>query len=834
MGTFWQDVKYAARMLLKNPGFTIVGIVTLALGIGANTAIFSIINSVLLRPLPFAQPGQLVQLWETEGAPGNYPLTGPDYLDWQSQNQSMEAMSLFSWGRGMNANAPGSGSDIPEPASVINTQANFFSLLGVHAKLGRTFADGEDQPGKNHVAVLSNGFWLRQFGGRSDALGQGLQLNGQSYTVIGVMPAWYNFPSANPSPTDIWTPLDMSPHGTGTRGSHQWRAIGRMKKGFSVPQAQADLETIAKRLAKSYPGNNDDVNAVVVPLQKELGEYSRQPLLILLGAVGLVLLVACANVANLLLARASGRQREIAVRASLGATRWRLVRQMLTESVMLSLAGATLGLLGAYWAVATLQGAKSLPVPRVNPIQLDVAVLLFTIAVSILVGVLFGLAPALQVSQLNLTEELKSSAQSVVGATSGRRLLRDALVVGEIAVSLALLVGAGLLLRSFARLRNFDIGVQTQNILTMGLNLPPAKYKNLPARREFYDLLLARIEQTPGVQSAAVSTEIPLQGGSNGYITVAGETNPALATELVEWNYITSDYFKTFAIPLVQGSIFSPEDVDHAAENTIKVDALYEAAKGANVTIPPDLTFVAVINRKMAELYWPNQNPIDKIFNASGTNVKVIGVVGDVKQGGIRDSTMPQAYFPLALILDAPGFGVRLTVRSAVAPASVLSSIRNDVRQLDGGLAIFRAVTMQDVIAEDLQDTSIQTFLLGIFAGLGLLLAAVGTYSVMAYLVSQRTHEIGVRMALGAQRRDVLQLVIGQGTKLALLGVGVGFAISLMLTKLLSSMLFGVSPRDPVTFGGVAILLVSVALLACYIPARRAMRVDPMVALRYE
>src|SRR5580704_3684659 len=834
MGTFWQDVKYAARMLLKNPGFTIVGIVTLALGIGANTAIFSIINSVLLRPLPFAQPGQLVQLWETEGAPGNYPLTGPDYLDWQSQNQSMEATSLFSWGRGMNASAPGSSSDIPEPASVINTQANFFSLLGVHAKLGRTFADGEDQPGKNHVAVLSNGFWLRQFGGRSDALGQGLQLNGQSYTVIGVMPAWYNFPSANPSPTDIWTPLDMSPHGTGTRGSHQWRAIGRMKKGFSVPQAQADLETIAKRLAKAYPGNNDDVNAVVVPLQKELGEYSRQPLLILLGAVGLVLLVACANVANLLLARASGRQREIAVRASLGATRWRLVRQMLTESVMLSLAGATLGLLGAYWAVATLQGAKSLPVPRVNPIQLDVAVLLFTSAVSILVGVLFGLAPALQVSQLNLTEELKSSAQSVVGATSGRRLLRDALVVGEIAVSLALLVGAGLLLRSFARLRNFDIGVQTQNILTMGLNLPPAKYKNLPARREFYDLLLARIEQTPGVQSAAVSTEIPLQGGSNGYITVAGETNPALATELVEWNYITSDYFKTFAIPLVQGSIFSPEDVDHAAENTIKVDALYEAAKGANVTIPPDLTFVAVINRKMAELYWPNQNPIDKIFNASGTNVKVIGVVGDVKQGGIRDSTMPQAYFPLALILDAPGFGVRLTVRSAVAPASVLSSIRNDVRQLDGGLAIFRAVTMQDVIAEDLQDTSIQTFLLGIFAGLGLLLAAVGTYSVMAYLVSQRTHEIGVRMALGAQRRDVLQLVIGQGTKLALLGVGVGFAISLMLTKLLSSMLFGVSPKDPVTFGGVAILLVSVALLACYIPARRAMRVDPMVALRYE
>jgi putative ABC transport system permease protein len=830
METLLQDVKYSIRMLLKSPGFTAVAVLTLALGIGANTAIFSIINSVLLRPLPFHQPEQLVQLWETEGAPGNYPLTGPDYLDWQSQNSTLTATSLYSWDRSLNA----SGAGQPEAAAVINTQANFFSLLGVQPAMGRTFAAGEDQPGKNHVAILSYGFWQRHFGGQPGVLSQTVILNNESYSVIGVMPSWFNFPRTLSSTADIWAPLNMSPRGTGTRGSHQWRAIARMKDGITVEAARADLHTIAMRLAKDFPGNNADVDAVVVPLKEQLAGRSREPLLILLGAVILVLAVACANVANLLLARSTGRQREIAVRASLGASRWRLIRQLLTESVMLSLAGAGLGLAGAWWAVATIQSAKSSPLPHANPIQVDLTVLAFTIAVSVLVGVLFGLAPALQVSELNLTEELKSSAQSVVGPAGGKRFLRDTLVVAEIAASLALLVGAGLLLRSFSRLRNAEIGVQTQNILTMGIALPRAKYNDLTSRREFFDNLLNRVERVPGVQAASVSTEIPLEGGNNGYITVDGVTDAKRASELVEWNYITPNYFRTFGIPFLQGNNFTSEDTERTAVVNLRINALYEAAKGASVTLPPDLTFVAVVNRTMAQTFWPNQDPIGKVFHAAGTLVRIIGVVGDVKAGDIREKTMPEAYYPLTAALDSFFFGSIVELKTNVPPLGVLGAVQGELRGLDSSLAVFRPRTMEDVVADAMQDTSLQTFLLGVFAGLGLLLAAVGTYSVMAYLVSQRTHEIGVRVALGAQRNDVLRLVLGQGTRLALIGVTIGVIAALMLSKLLESLLFGVSPRDPLTFAVVAILLTFVALAACYIPARRAMRVDPMVALRYE
>jgi putative ABC transport system permease protein len=830
METLLQDLKYSVRMLLKSPGFTAVAVLTLALGIGANTAIFSIINSVLLRPLPFHEPQQLVQLWETEGAPGNYPLTGPDYLDWQSQNSTLAGTSLFSWDRSLNA----SGAGQPEAAAVISTQADFFSLLGVQPQIGRTFSSGEDQPGKNHVAILSYSFWQRHFGGQTSAIGQTVELNNEAYTVIGVMPDWFNFPRSIVSTTDIWAPLDMSPKGTGTRGSHQWRAIARMKSGITVDGARADLETIAKRLAKDYPGNNADVNAVVIPLKEELASNSREPLLILLGAVMIVLAVACANVANLLLARSTGRQREIAVRASLGASRWRLIRQLLTESVLLSLAGAGLGLAGAWWAVATLQAAKSSPLPHANPIQLDITVLAFTIAVSILVGILFGLAPALQVSELNLTEELKSSAQAVVGASGGKRVLRDTLVVAEIAASLALLVGAGLLLRSFARLRSAEIGVQTQNVLTMGIALPNAKYNDLVARRAFFDKLLSRMEAVPGVQAASVSTEIPLEGGNNGYITVDGVTDAKRASELVEWNYVTPNYFRTFGIPLLQGSNFTPEDIERTAVVNLKVDALYEAAKGGSVTVPADLSFVAVVNRTMAQTFWPGQDPIGKVFHASGTLVRIIGVVGDVKEGDIRRNVMPGAYYPLTAALDSPFFGSIVELKTNVPPAGFLRAAQGELRGLDSSLAVFRPRTMDDVIADAMQDTSLQTFLLGIFAGLGLLLAAVGTYSVMAYLVSQRTHEIGIRVALGAQRNDVLRLVLGQGTRLALIGVTIGVIAALILSKLLESLLFGVSSRDPLTFAAVAFLLTFVALAACYIPARRAMHVDPMVALRYE
>jgi putative ABC transport system permease protein len=449
------------------------------------------------------------------------------------------------------------------------------------------------------------------------------------------------------------------------------------------------------------------------------------------------------------------------------------------------------------------------------------------------VGALFGLAPAVQSFRLNLSEELKSSAQAVVSPSGTRRLLRDALVVGEIAASLALLIGAGLLLRSFSLLRNSGIGVQTENVITMGIKLPNAKYNTLPVRRQFFDQLLDRVQREPGVQAAAVSTEMPLEGGTNGYVTVDGQDDPALATQLVEWNNITPDYFRAFGVPVMQGRIFGAADMERTAVVNLKLDDLYKNDPNLK-TLPPDIQFVAVINRKMAQLYWPKQDAVGKVFHAGGVPVSVIGVVGDVKEWDIRKDVPPQAYFPLTAALDNEGFGVQLTVKTSVAPRGLLAVIRGDVRALDDGLAVFRPRTMDEVVADAMRDTSEQTMLLGIFAALALLLAAVGIYGVMAYVVTQRTHEIGVRMALGAQQYDVLRLVLGEGSRLTAIGVALGLAAAFALTRLLRSLLFGVTTSDPVTFAGVSILLALVAMAACYIPARRASRVDPMVALRYE
>jgi putative ABC transport system permease protein len=824
MGTFRQDVYFGLRTLAKSPSFAAIAIITLALGIGANTAVFSVINAVLLRPLPFRDPGRLVQLWQTEPAPGEYPLTGADYLDWQAQNQSLEGTSVLSWPRGFNV----SGAGEPEQASVMETQANFFSLLGVEPLLGRTFLRGEDQAGQNHVAVLSDGFWKRHLGGQMGMVGKSIELNDEKYTVVGIVPAWLRFPRA----VDIWIPMDMSPKALGPRGEHHLLAISRLKPGVPVAKAQSELQTIAKRLEQQYPDSNKKVGAVVIPLKEQLVGSSRPQLLILLGAVALVLLIACANVANLLLVRATGRQREIAIRSALGAGRGRIVRQMLTESVLLSLLGSVLGLGLAWGCVRALATAESLPIPRPRPIGMDGGVLLFTLTTGILVGILFGLVPALQVSRLNLSEELKAGAQAVLSPSGRRRTVRDILVVGEIAVSLALLVGAGLLLRSFAKLREVNVGIRPEGVLAMNIVLPAKKYSSIEQQTAFFQRLLEGLGNAPGVEAAAVSSELPVEGGSNGYITVDGQDNPALAEILVEWNFITPDYFRALGIPFLRGRNLTEQDFQDAAATVLKIDAMVQSGE---MQPPPGLKLVAVINQTMARQFWPHEDPLGRVFKHGGTfPVTVVGIVGDVREWGLRHAVVPQAYFALPFALDTPGMPVNIVIRRAGAPMGALSTVRHEVRSLDSGLALFRVRSIEEIISESMAGTSYQALLLGVFALLALILAAVGIYGVMANAVVQRTHEVGIRVALGAKRSDVLGLVVGQGAKLALAGVATGLAGALAVTRLMSSLLFGVSAKDPLTFAAVAGLLTAVALVACYIPARRATKVDPMVALRYE
>jgi putative ABC transport system permease protein len=826
MGIFLQDMKFALRMFAKSKPFTAVAVITLALGIGANTAIFSVINSVLLRPLPFTDPERLVQLWETEPSPGNYPMTGPDYLDWQAQNQTFEAMTLFSWNRIMNA----SGKEQPESVFVVAAQANFFAVLGAQPIHGRAFSPGEDRPGKNRIAVLSYAFWQRKFGGDPAVVGKTFDLDSESYYVVGVMPRWLKYPRD----TDLWIPFDMSPKSLGFRGTHNYRALGRLKDGITVSQAQADLSLIAKRLEQQYPDSNEKIGAVVVPLKEQVIRSSREQLLILLGAVAFVLLIACANIANLLLSRAAGRQHEIALRAAMGASRWRLLRQLLTESVLLSLAGAALGLLAASWGVSALQAAQNLPIPRQNDIRIDLTVLLFTAAVSIAVGILFGLAPALHASGLNLSEELKKSAQAASGASGTRKVLRDALVVSEIALSLALLVGAGLLLRSFFQMRNVDIGIQSKKILTLQLNLPEKKYSTLAARREFFDRLLERLQHAPGIESAAVGTQIPLEGGSNGYILVPGQDDAGFKNQLFEWNYVTSDHFRTWGIPFLKGRNFNADDINRVAEVNLKVNEIF-AAPNPPKQLPKDLSWVAVINNTMARMIWHDEDPVGKTFMTGDIlPVRVIGVVADVKARGIRGQIAPQAYYPLTGALDNADRLWHVAAKTGVSPLSVLGTIRKELSTLDDSLALLKPRTIDDVISDAMLDTTLQASLLSAFAALALLLAAIGLYSVMAYLVTQRTHEIGIRMALGARRSDVLKLVLGHGSRLTLLGLALGVASALALNQLMRGLLFGVGANDMLTFTAVVVLLLVVALVACAIPAWRAAHVEPLVALRWE
>jgi putative ABC transport system permease protein len=824
MRALQQDIAYFWRSFARTPGFFGVVVLTLALGIGANTAIFSVINAVLLRPLPFRNPDRLVRLFETEAAPGNYPFAGPDYLDWQAQNRALEKMSLFRWYRRSNI----SGSGQPESALTTAAEASFFDVLGVRPLMGRTFAPAESV-GNSRVAVISYGFWQRHFGGDRAVLNRTVEIDSVPHAIVGVMPRWFDFPRD----VEIWTPLDMSPERLGPRGSHSYQAIARLRPGETASRALADLAAIASRLEQQFPNSNHKVGAAVVPLGEQMTRGAREPLLILLGAVALVLLVACANVANLLLIRAGGRRREVAIRTALGAGRWRIVRQMLTESVLLATAGAATGLAAAWWLVRLLPRIKSLPIPLPSPVTIDAHVLLFALGAALLTGFLFGVLPAWQASSLPVGEELKAGSHAMLGTGARARRLRDAIAVAEIALSLALLVGAGLLLRSFQNLRQAEFGAGTRNVLTATVSLPAARYTSEESRRAFLDRLLERLRTSPGIVTAALSTQIPLEGGSNGFISVPGQDDSRLRNQLFEWNYVSAGYLRTFGIPLLQGRLFDARDEDDTAAVALKVNEAF-AARPPRLDLVKGATWPAVVNRTMARLVWPGQDAIGKQFVMGDViTALVVGVAADVKVRGLRSQPLPQAYFPFTGALDGP-WSFRLTVRTAGSPASALGPMRAHVAALDSTLAVIDPRTLDEVVSDGMRDTNLQAWLLGTFAALAAVLAAVGLYSVMAFLVAQRRHEIGIRVALGAGHAALLRLVLGHGARLVAAGVLAGLGAAYWLTRLIRGLLYGVAPNDAATFAMVAGLLILIALAACAVPARRAMRVDPIIALRYE
>jgi putative ABC transport system permease protein len=823
----WQDVRFGLRMMRRSPGFTAVAVLTLALGIGATTAIFSVVDAVLLRPLPFPAPNQLVELWETESAPGSYPLTGADYIDWRAQNQSFEDMAVYSFQESYNA----SGAGEPERAAVVETQANFFSVLGVHPIMGRTFLAGEDQAGRNRVALLSYGFWQTDFGGDPGVLKKSLNLNGEHYDVVGVMPSWYK----QPGEADLWVPMDVSAKNLGPRGAHHLQALGRIKPGITVDQARADLKTVSARLEKQYPDENSNVSAVVVPLQEQFVWRSRTQLWVMFGAVTLVLLIACVNVANLLLARSAGRTREIAMRAALGAGRSRVIRQLLTENVLLSACGALPGIGLAYLCVAWLRTAKGIPLSQPTPIAVDPAVLLFALGLAVASGILFGLMPALQTSRVSLSEVLNSGGRMAATATSRGRLVRNALVTVEIALSLVLLAGAGLLMRTFGNLRNLDIGVRADKVLTASVALPDSQYATIEAQNAFWRQLVERLEAAPGVKGAAVAGEVPPHGGSNGYVTIKGRTSDSTANQLVEFDPVTPDYFRVMGIPMMAGQTFSQEDEEAAAATASKLMALFQSG-GAPKASGMKFEMAAVINQTMARTFWPNQDAVGKTFAISQGLITnhVIGVVGDTQCTDLGRGPMPQAYFGLALALGPNPPPLNVAVLGTGKPAALAGTLRSTVQSLDSSLAVFNVATLPESVSSSMTATTYQTFMLGIFAGLALLLASVGIYGVLSYVVTQRTNEIGIRMALGAGRGNVLWMILRQGLALTGAGIGVGVAGAYALTGVLQTLLYGVKPTDPVTFVAVTVVMVAVAMFACVVPVWRATRVDPMVALRYE
>ena len=813
MDTLIQDIRFGFRMLLKAPGFMTVAVIVLALGIGANTAIFSVVNAVLLRPLPYPQPDRLVQIWHTppqSSFPGltRFSVSPANYLDWVHQNHSFEQMAIYGF---MGFNLTGKG----EPESVLATRvsSNFFSVLRTQPMAGRVFSPEEDSAGHGNVVVISHSFWQSHFGSDPNVVGQTISLNSQPYTIVGIMPAKFAFPtSSDPKfQAQMWTPIAWTDEDRAVRGNHNFLVIGRLKTKADLQQAKAEMNTISSRLEQQYPADDKGWGATVIPMREQMVGEVRPALMILLGAVGFVLLIACANVANLVLVKTLARQKEIAIRTALGASSARVLRQVLAETLLLSLSGGVLGLVVAHFGVRLIVAFLAQRLPFATNISLDVWVLGFTLVVSLWTGVIAGMVPAFRATKTNLNDSLKQGLGRT-DADSGGNRTRNVLVVSEVALSLVLLIGAGLMIRSLSRLRSVDSGMDTNNIALTDIRLSQVKYAKPVQQLAFYDRLLQRLRTLPGVESASAIDIMPLSdGGSIQPIAVEGRPvvpmaeQPEVAVRVVEF-----DFMRTMHIPLLEGRRFTNADIADSPGSILISDA-------------------------MAKRIWPGENPIGKRLTLTFFPEKiqeVVGVVGNVKQDGL-DIAEPAAtlYLPMA---QAPRQFMTVLMRTSAQPGALAPAVANAVHEIDREQPLLDVITMDMVLADSLSHQRFNMLLLGAFAGLAVLLAAIGLYSVLAYSVRRRVREIGVRMALGAQRMDVIRMILGQGVRLALIGVAIGVVAAFVLTRLMASQLFEVSVTDPLTFGGVALMLIVVAIAACYIPAQRAAKVDPMVALRYE
>ena len=808
---FLQDLRYAARMLRKNPGFTLVAVLTLALGIGANTAIFSVVHAVLLKALPYPQADRLVMVYEDVRLPTyqnqkNEPSPG-NFADWSSQNTVFDTMAAY---RNRSFNLTGEG----EPARVegeLVTSA-FFSTLQFTPAMGRVFAPEEDRPGGSHVVVMSDGLWKSRFGSDAQILGKKIVLDSEAHTIIGVMPPSFHFPDPD---DQLWVPMGMSSADLSNHGSHFLLVLARLKPGITVTRAQAEMEALAKHLTEQYPVTNTGQTVNIVSLHEDIAGPVRPALLVLMAAVGLVLLIVCANVANLLLARASVRQREIALRQALGASRFRIARQFFTECVLLALLGCTLGLLLTRWSLTALKLFAAATLPRTEEFILNGPVLLFSIVLSILAGIVFGVGPALQSVRGSVHETLKSGTRE--SSTGSRLRTRNLLVVLETALGAIVVIGAVLLLRSFLSIEHVALGFQPQGILTFRVIPRGERYSQLSQRAVFYREVLARLQAGPGVKSAAAVSFLPLtrSRGRKGF-TIEGRAPSAPGQiPMAGYNLATPGYFGTMQIALLRGRDFSWSD-------------------------SPQTQPVITINEAMAKRYWPDEDPIGKRIRQGGPDdtefpwLTITGIVADVREFDPITEPQPTMYFPIAQFADPRGILRDWVVRTDNDPKSIAASIRAAVWDIDKDLPITRIRTMKEVRSMAVISPRLNLLLFGSFAALALVLATVGIYGVTAYSVARRTREIGIRVALGASRDNVVQIVMKQGIRLATIGVLLGLIGAFALTRLMTSMIYGVSSSDPATFSIVALLLMSVSLAASYIPARRAMRVDPIVALRYE